>query len=171
MSVLCDDAFKVALAYQLEEMFALCLDVINVKQVVGISRHDPSQRSLAFDERQLAEIAAILPQDVEGAEVRCTAPEQELVKLRVAVLVQAGDFAIKYDGTAFYLFATTIGELLEAGEGVAIPRDQAHRAVLRVSQSAEAVMLDLEQPVGMGKGLRSPHQWQGLEGRYCHISV
>ena len=36
------DAFQVSLARQLEEPFALGLDMVNVKEIVGMSRHDGS---------------------------------------------------------------------------------------------------------------------------------
>lgn len=101
VSMLANNAFKVALAYQLEKALAVCLDVIDVKQVVGVSWHDPSQRSLAFNERQIAEVAAIHPEEVERAETGYAASEKERIELGTAVLIQTRGFSVENDGGSF----------------------------------------------------------------------
>jgi len=58
-------------------------------------RHDPLQTYLACNKRELAEIAAIEFEEVEGKEERPFAAEQEFVKPAAPIVVEADDLSIE----------------------------------------------------------------------------
>src|SRR6185437_8250488 len=128
-----------------------------------MSRHDGSQRPLTLDERQVAEIASIQPQKIEGAEARFAAPKEECVELGTAVLVEAGEFAVQYSSLDRQLPRHAVRQFFEAGELIPIARDQAHTTALQISQRPEAIVLDLEEPICVREWLRTLAQRHRLE--------
>ena len=56
---LTDDAFKVTLTGDAEQITASMLDVIEVEQPTFDPRHDPWQPALAFEQRQWRQIFAV----------------------------------------------------------------------------------------------------------------
>jgi hypothetical protein len=70
---LADDAFQIALKHDAEQIATTTADVLDVLQR-RVSRHESPEAALAFEERQLAQIA-IEPEQIKRVEDRLCATE------------------------------------------------------------------------------------------------
>ena len=148
-----NDALEVARTDQLEQALALSLNVVHVHQEGAAIRHDTPQQLLTLDELSLAQVLAVEMQQVESAKPRRTAAEEQLVELRVALIVQAGDLAVYNRMPGLQEQLNAGAEVLETGESVAVPRYQSHPGRIAICERAKAVVLNFEQPVRMGERL------------------
>src|SRR5262249_14005028 len=90
-----DDALQVFLTSEREERGAVLLDVLAKENAIGL-REKRAELSLSVGQRRITEILAVAPEKIEGAETRLAAPKKQIVKLRLAVVVEADDLAIDH---------------------------------------------------------------------------
>jgi hypothetical protein len=88
--------------------------------------------------------------------------------LRSAGLVGRDHFAVENGIIDVEHTGHLVGELVEPGHDVAVARDQAIAALLEITEGAEAVVLELEQPVGVVERLFSPGRRDRLHARKGH---
>ena len=82
-------------ASEIERRSPVALDVIAVDQARRIRRHDGAQPELSLAEWSVPQVFAVEPQQIEGAEARLAAPEEQVSELRLASIVQADDLAVQ----------------------------------------------------------------------------
>src|SRR5439155_25045784 len=96
---------------------------------------------------------------------RRSPPEHERVEVTKTVRAEADDLAVE-DGAAssdrMTDFLRQLGPLLEL---VPLPGDESRPTVLDHGEGAEAVVLQLEEPVGMVESLREAEQRHGTPRR------
>ncbi len=158
----------------LEDGVALPLDVVavphRVVQAVAAAPEQPLQPALAFGERQLAQVLAVVEQEVEGDVgdvVRAPFPECALQGAEVAhaALVEDHRFTVQPRPGG-----RQAGERLRDGREPVRPvqpvaREQLH-ALVHASRDAVTVVLDLVQPVAArGRLVRRRRQRQRYGGR------
>src|SRR5579864_8667681 len=105
-----NDALKIVLARQPEEASPIALDVIAVEESFASVGHNGPKAELAVDQREItyvlavAEPAALLliirpgmlvPKQIERIEERLSTPEQQVAELRLAIGIEADDFAVE----------------------------------------------------------------------------
>ena len=134
-----DDAFKVALAGDAEQVAAALSDVIEVQQSRLDARHDAPQTTLAMQQWQGAEVLAVNFKHIERIEVRPLAPEQQIAEVAAAVCVQATDFAIEHRRTGAHRMRDFLRELWPLFERVAVAGDELSAMAADLRQRAEAV--------------------------------
>jgi hypothetical protein len=78
-----------------EELPPAARDVIDVAHPALHLRHERLKAHLAFDEREVANIAAIHLQHLESTKERPLSAEQQLVEVGSPVYIEAGDFPIE----------------------------------------------------------------------------
>jgi hypothetical protein len=104
------DSFEVVFAREPEQSFPISVNVVAVQQTFPAFGRYCVKPELAVDQRQVPEVFSVpkpvhlllvirlrvlVPQDVEGVKERLGASEQEVSKLRLAVRIEADDFAIE----------------------------------------------------------------------------
>jgi hypothetical protein len=114
-------------------------------------RDQAAQPAFALHERQLAEILAIQPQDVEGVEVWFAPAVKQLAENRAAVRPYAHELAIQ--DRVFHLQALGDGraQRLEGFVGVLLAADQTALTSIHVRQRAEPVQLNSDSHSGWSK--------------------
>src|SRR5262245_32472350 len=103
-------------------------------------RDHAAKRPLPLGEREIAEVPALEPEEVERHEARlCTAKEQR-VELRPAVHSEAGELAVE-DRIGLDGAPELLGDQVEALERVPVPRDQSRVPPGDVREGAEPIVL------------------------------
>jgi hypothetical protein len=67
-----------------------------IQEPLTPSRNNGAQPEFAVDQRQVPEVFAIAPEQVEGVEPGLTTPEQQVFKLGFAMAVEAYDLAVEH---------------------------------------------------------------------------
>jgi hypothetical protein len=93
--VLRHNALKIVLARQLERPLAVAVDMVAVKEAVASLRHDRPEPHLPLNQRQIPQVFAIQPKQIEGVEPWFTTPERQIFELSLAMAVEADDFAVQ----------------------------------------------------------------------------
>ena len=88
--------------------------------------------------------------------------------MRPAGLVGRDHFAVENGIIDVEHTGHLLGELIEPGHDIAVARDQTIAALLEIAEGAEAVVLELEQPVGVVERLFSPGRRDRLHARKGH---
>ena len=88
-------AFEILPAYFPEQVHAVPLDVGDVQQPRRLRRHERPENPLAFDQGQLAQVAPVQPEAIEGVVVWLLAAVEQRVEPCAAVAVQANDLAVQ----------------------------------------------------------------------------
>ncbi len=87
----------------------------------GLGREAGSQESLALEERNVAKVSAIHPEEIEGVVDGRLAPEHEVVELRASALVEAEEFAIEDCALGAEVVSHPAGQRGPVGKGVVVP--------------------------------------------------
>src|SRR5207253_1196895 len=111
-------------------------------------RHDRPQQALSLQQRQVPEVAAIEPQQIEGVEVLQTATPHQVIEERLAVAAEVHNLAVK-NSLVMHRCADGCAEFWKCLEYVPVPRDEATLPGFDVGQGAKPVVLQLENPVLM----------------------
>ena len=72
--------------------------MIAVKQSVATLWDDSAQAMLALAERQISKVLTVAVQAIESNKSRLTATEQQVLKMRAAMFIEANNLAIKHGG-------------------------------------------------------------------------
>jgi hypothetical protein len=110
------DPFEIVFTGKTEELRSAAFGVIDVSHPALHLRHDALQADLAFDERELTEIAAVELEEIERAEEGPLTAEQQLVEVAPAIVIEATHFSIQNRGLAANgvgEFAASIGQCLK----------------------------------------------------------
>ena len=143
--------------------------MLGVHDALATTRpHEAGELSLALDQRLVAQVMPIDPQQIERIEHGFALTAQELVELAHTILVQAHDFAIE-NRTLHGQLRHNSPEGLEA-EILQLAGDELALAVLEVGDSAEAVMLQFKDVVGMVERLLNEPEAHGPDARQ-HTSI
>jgi hypothetical protein len=116
-------------------------------------------------------------QTISNATGRRPRAAEEIVKLRSAGFVGSDHLAVNYRIVDVELGRQRAGERIEAGQEIPIARDQAVVARLDVIERAEAVVFDIEEPIGVIERLFTPsrrdrlHVWKGHSMGYAIAST
>jgi len=115
-----------------------------------------AQLGLALAQRQLAHVAAVETQQIEGVEEdghRLAPAALEALEARDAALVEGNHLAVDHEVPARLGLQCRHELRVVAVHGAVGPRHQPHRAVVAVGEAAHAVELALEDPPGIREGL------------------
>src|SRR3954471_16748214 len=91
-----DDAFEVVLARKLEKFFAFAFEVAGIQEPGATLRSDCSKTCLALNQRRIAQVITVTPQQVKRLEPRLTAAEYQFLKLRFALGVEANNLSVQH---------------------------------------------------------------------------
>jgi hypothetical protein len=133
--------------------------------------------STAAGARQRSQVGTIQPDDIERDIGRRPRAAEEIVKLRSAGFVGSDHLAVNYRIVDVELGRQRAGEHIEAAQQVPIARDQAVVSGLDVIERAEAVVFDIEEPIGAIERLLTPsrrdrlHAWKGHSMGYAIAHV
>ena len=119
-------------------------------------------------ERQRPQVDSVEPKEIKSDVARAACAAQQVIELRSAGLVDRDDLAVENGIIDVEHTGHPLGELIEAGHDIAVARDQAIAALLEIAEGAEAVILELEQPVGVVERLFSPGRRDRLHARKGH---
>jgi hypothetical protein len=108
------------------------------------------------------------PENVEGHIGWRAGATEEVVELRSAGLVGSDHLAVDYGVIDLERERDLIAECIEAVKGIAVARDEAATGLLEIAERAEAVVLEIEPPVGVVERLFSPGRDNRLYPRQCH---
>lgn len=95
------------------------------------------------------------PENVEGHIGWRAGATEEVVELRSAGLVGSDHLAVDYGVIDLERERDLIAECIEAVKGIVVARDEAATGLLEIAERAEAVVLEVEQPVGVVERLFS----------------
>ncbi len=115
--------------------------------------NDRAKHLLSFDERHLPHVAAVHGEHVERDEGERPLPLHQVDEDRPAALVELHDLAVEH-GVVGVRFEGNLGtEIIEATVVEPAPGHELRPAPGHEGQRPEAVVLQLEEPVGMVEGL------------------
>jgi len=106
----------------------------------------------------------LIPQYVEGVEVRLGTPEKQIPELRLAIGIEANDFAVENAPATPEVKSEPFAQIRERLKTVSVAGDQAHGASVGPQYGSETVPLDLEQPIRRREGL-----WPAAEGNRLEV--
>jgi len=69
--------------------------MVAVEQATPVAGHDQAKSPLPLTQRQVAQIVAVQPEQVESAEPRFASAEHKVFELWLSLLVKADDLAIE----------------------------------------------------------------------------
>jgi hypothetical protein len=89
------DAFEVMLAGHAVKTFAVVFQMIAIEQPLTVVHDGRTKASFTFAQWGISQIVAVAPNQIKGNESRFASSEQQVTKLRLAVLVEANNLAIE----------------------------------------------------------------------------
>jgi hypothetical protein len=151
------------LAGEAKEVGAAALDAVDIDDVYGLWWDDPTEDPFAFEARDGAEVSAIQPKEIESVEVGRVPVTHEEQEVAAAVLADVDDLAIEDRVSCLEFRCQAVAERLEGFMGVPLARDQADTSGFELGDRPEAIVVDLEDPVGMVEGLATPRERHGVD--------
>ena len=108
----------------------------------------------ALAERQRSQIGAVEPDQIEGHIGGC--PPHEVVELWSTSLVDRDHLAVDYGLVDVEDGSDLLAERLETAQDVAVARDDAATALIKIAQAPKAIAFELKEPFGVIERLLSP---------------
>ena len=111
--------------------------MIDIQDVGTVPAEQLPQSRFPLEERQATQIFSVQPEQVEGGvEERFAAAENQLVKDRAALFIEASDLAIDHSVLEGFVFVApagdkTAGSIFDIGEGALTVEFDLHRSSLR----------------------------------------
>ena len=128
--------------------------MVHVEQPRIRPRNELVELPLPLDQRPAAQVLVFVGEQVEGGEERPFASEQQIVKVGPAIGTQADDFPVQDGAVGLYAVSDFLGQQAELREDVAAARHERAAMALDMRERAEAVVLQLEQPVRVIERIR-----------------
>ena len=97
-----------------------------------------------------------LTENVEGHIDGCPSAPHEVVELWSTSLVDRDHLAVDYGLVDIEDGSDLLAERLETAQDVAVARDDAATALLKIAQAPKAIVFELEEPFGVIERLLSP---------------
>jgi hypothetical protein len=156
-----DDPLEVLRADSGEELAAAGGEMLRAEDDAGAIRHDRAENLLAIYERELSKVLAVRGQDIERDEREGSAPVHEVDKARPALSVELYDFSVEHSIIGIDLERELRAEILKAAVLKVSTANQFRAAAVNVGDCTEAIVFQLEEPVGVIKRLAGVHERHG----------
>jgi hypothetical protein len=139
-----DDPFKVAITGDPKEIGTALANMIEVQETTLHSRHDAREQTLAFQQRQRAQVSTFEHQQIECIEVRPLTSKEKIPKIAAAIRIEAADFSVENSALCTHSMGNFFGELRPRFENVAVAGDQLAAMPADVRQRRESIQFRFE---------------------------
>src|SRR6516164_2898840 len=165
---LCHDPLKVVRAHQLEELAPPALDRERLRNNWRSLWNNALQALATLGERPSAQVSAVQPEEIESHVTGAPRHAEQLVELRSVTLVDRDYLAVDYRLVDIEQPTNLVGERVETTKHVAVARNEAAAARLKVAEAAETIIFELKEPFGVVERLLSPRRDDRLYAGKCH---
>jgi hypothetical protein len=131
-------------------------------------RRNALQPPAALVERQSAQARTVEPEDIESHVTGAPRHAEQLVELGSATLVGRDYLAIDDGFVDIKQPANLVGERLETAQDIAVARDEAATAMLKIAEAPEPIVFELKEPFRVVERLLSPGRDDRLYTGKCH---
>jgi hypothetical protein len=128
------------------------------------------QPAPALGERQRSQVGTIEPQDIESHVTGAPRHAEQFVELWSAGLVGHDHLAVDYRLVNVEYGGQLVGQNLETAHDVAVARDEAATALLKVEETPEAIVFELKEPFRAVERLLPPGRDNRLYAGKCHLA-
>jgi hypothetical protein len=156
-------AFQVVPTGEVKNLLAVFRAVIAVQNSRRRSRNNIAQDFFALDQGQIAQVASVKPEHIEGIVVRIATPVDQVVVLGPAVGIKAKDLTVEDRVLDFKVPADPSSKVTERFVRVTAAREQASVFRFHVGEATKSIVLDFENPVWMAKDVGAPEQRHRLK--------
>ena len=157
-----DYAFEILPTALLKQCGSAFFHVVNVDDRARLRWNESFQQALAFDEGLVANIPAVEPQQIKGAEVLRLSSAKQIEKTRLSITAEADNLAVENRVAAFQSICNRGSESRERFINVAVSRDHpGTAAVIDISQSTEPVVLQFKDELRIIEGVRQGRETEG----------